>query len=53
MDANLTVETQQKLLSKISELADVYDDAGQLLKLAEAYAWVMSPGQAHGGHADG
>lgn len=42
-------EVADKLLDAIARAAETTNDATRLLKLAEAYAWVVSPSQSHGG----
>ncbi len=45
-----TVETTRAaLLSAISAQVAIAPNATTLLRLAEAYAWVVEPGQGHGG----
>ena len=39
------------LLRKITELAPQSANPSQLVRLAEAWAWVVQPSQAHGGNA--
>lgn len=39
------------LLSAIAQQAARAPNATTLLRLAEAYAWAVAPGQAHGGQA--
>jgi hypothetical protein len=43
-------EVVEKLLDTIFEEIDRPGHGTYLLNLAEAYAWLKNPGQAHGGH---
>jgi hypothetical protein len=45
----LAEEAREKLLTTIAAQATVAPNATTLLRLAEAYAWVVEPGQPHGG----
>lgn len=48
--APVTLEsTRDVLLAAISAQVAGAPNATTLLRLAEAYAWTVSPGQAHGG----
>jgi hypothetical protein len=42
-------ETRDALLAAIAAQVSVAPNATTLLRLAEAYAWVVAPDQAHGG----
>ncbi len=42
-------EARDALIAAIAAQAAAAPNATTLLRLAEAYAWVVSPGQAHGG----
>ncbi len=42
-------EARDALLAGILTQAQVAPNATTLLRLAEAYAWLMEPGQPHGG----
>jgi hypothetical protein len=42
-------QARDALLAGILTQAQVAPNATTLLRLAEAYAWVVAPGQAHGG----
>lgn len=44
-------ETHKALVDKIHKLANSTNSGTVILQLAEAYAWVASPSQAHGGTA--
>lgn len=41
-------ETEQVILDKIHELAANTSSPSVLLKIAEAYAWMAAPNNAHG-----
>ncbi len=43
-------EAREAILKEIAERAPTVGSAGQLRDLAEAFAWVISPSQPHGGH---
>jgi hypothetical protein len=45
---DLESEARETLLKAIAAAADGATSPTGLLKLAEAYAWVVSPGQPHG-----
>lgn len=42
-------EVYNILLGRISEFAQQAATVGELLTLAEAYAWITNPAQPHGG----
>jgi hypothetical protein len=42
-------QAREALLAAILAQAQVAPNATTLLRLAEAYAWVIEPAQAHGG----
>ncbi|QIX27469.1 hypothetical protein ncot_13270 [Nocardioides sp. JQ2195] len=42
-------EFEQTMLDKLTKMAEGASNSTQLLKLAETYAWLVSPGQPHGG----
>ena len=42
-------EAREALISAIAAQAAAAPNATTLLRLAEAYAWVVEPAQAHGG----
>ena len=42
-------EARDALIAAIATQAAAAPNATTLLRLAEAYAWVMAPAQAHGG----
>ena len=42
-------DAREALLKQIVEITPEMKQPSSLLKLAEAYAWVMSPGHSHGG----
>lgn len=44
----LQEETRDALLTSIKALAAKSAHPANLLRLAEAYAWAVSPGQSHG-----
>lgn len=46
---DLRAEAHDELLKRIAAIAKNTTNATVLLKLAEAYAWVSSPNQPHGG----
>jgi hypothetical protein len=45
-------EARDALLAAIAKQVAVAPNATTLLRLAEAYAWAVSPEQAHGGAGD-
>lgn len=45
-------EARERLYTKIYEAADAYTHPRDLLRLAEAFAWLTVPGQPHGGSAN-
>jgi hypothetical protein len=45
-------ETRDALLAAIRNQVAAAPNATTLLRLAEAYAWTVSPDQSHGGGAD-
>jgi hypothetical protein len=42
------VQCREALLAAITSQISLAPNATTLLRLAEAYAWVVEPGQAHG-----
>lgn len=48
-DVDLVEQTRQTLLATINSQAAIAPNATTLLRLAEAYAWCVAPGQDHGG----
>lgn len=42
-------EVKDKLLEAIMQALEKYQHPSQLLRLAESYAWIVSPSQSHGG----
>lgn len=46
-----STEVKAKLLDEIHATASMYSTPADMLKLAEAYAWVVNSGQPHGGQA--
>lgn len=48
-DPDPIAATREALLRAIATQVAVAPNATTLLRLAEAYAWVVEPGQAHGG----
>jgi hypothetical protein len=44
-------EAVNAILAKIKDGLEAGVDAGQIVLLAEAYAWLSSPGQPHGGNS--
>lgn len=44
-----TNEVKDKLLDQILASAEKTTQATNLLRLAEAYAWIVNPNQSHGG----
>lgn len=51
-DAGLAEEARENLLRAIAAQAVRAPNATTLLRLAEAYAWVVEPGQPHGGTSE-
>lgn len=47
-----TGDVHDLLLDKIQQSANETTDSTRLLRLAEAYAWVVSPNQPHGSGTD-
>ncbi|WP_217913552.1 hypothetical protein [Miltoncostaea marina] len=47
-DASAADQARDALLSAIATQVALAPNATTLLRLAEAYAWVIEPGQAHG-----
>jgi hypothetical protein len=49
-------DARDNILDRIAEWAEdpaqAYNRADAILKLAEAYAWITSPAQPHGGSAE-
>ncbi len=45
-------EARDALLAAITKQVAVAPNATTLLRLAEAYAWVVAPDQGHGGGSD-
>ncbi|MGD9695822.1 MAG: hypothetical protein AB7V42_09210 [Thermoleophilia bacterium] len=45
-------QAREALIAAIAAQAERAPNASTLLRLAEAYAWVVQPGQAHGGGGD-
>ncbi len=46
-------EVASKLLDQILESAEGEENGAELLRLAEAYAWVVNPEQPHGSTGKG
>jgi hypothetical protein len=51
-DAGLAQEARENLLRAIAAQAVRAPNATTLLRLAEAYAWVVEPAQPHGGTSE-
>jgi hypothetical protein len=49
--SNIRDDAQNALLENIARQAAAANGADQLRKLAEAFAWAVSPNQPHGGAA--
>jgi hypothetical protein len=47
-DVDIATETRDTLLTAINQQVALAPNATTLLRLAEAYAWCVAPGQAHG-----
>lgn len=47
-DATAADQARDALLAAITSQVSLAPNATTLLRLAEAYAWVVEPGQAHG-----
>jgi hypothetical protein len=47
-DVDIATQTRETLLEAINQQVALAPNATTLLRLAEAYAWCVSPGQDHG-----